>query len=99
MDFKLPYLQAMQQQAPQMFKSLSKTGQLENHAQAKAEEAAQMFKDLTVNAPKDPTGYPKEPFAREAEEQVKAALIEFPKDLRTMAVQDEKNTLHPQPAP
>ena len=99
MDFKLPYLQAMRQQAPQMFNSLSRTGQLETHAQQKAEEAAQMFSELTANAPKDQTGYPKEPFAREAEDLVKAALIEFPSNLRTMAVQDETNSLHPPSAP
>ena len=36
-----------------------------------------MFDELTAKAPKLPSGYPREPLAREAEEQVFATLIEF----------------------
>jgi hypothetical protein len=80
MEFKGPYLQAMRQQAPQMFNRLRRTGALDKHVQDKTAEAHRMFNDLTANAPKLPSGQPKEPWAREAEEQVLAALIEFPPD-------------------
>lgn len=78
MEFKGPYLQAMRQQAPQMFNRLRRTGALDAHLQKKAAEAHRLFNDLSANAPKLPNGYPKEPWAREAEEQVLATLIEFP---------------------
>ncbi len=101
MDFKVPYAEAMRQQAPKMFNSLNKTGQLEAHLTAKSQEAHKLFAELTAKAPKDPTGYPKEPFAREAEEQVKAVLIEFPPESSSptpTAIDDQQNALLPRPA-
>lgn len=78
MEFRFPYLQAMREQAPAMFKDLSQSGEIERFSMMKAREASQMFLDLTKDAPKLPNGYPREPFAREAEERVRAALIQFP---------------------
>lgn len=80
MEFKGPYLQAMREQAPKMFNSLRRSGALNGHLSEKAKQASQLFKDLTEDAPKLPNGYPRNPEAREAEEQVRATLIEFPSE-------------------
>jgi len=85
MEFKTPYLLAMRDRAPKMFKELRATGRLEQHLALKAREAKAMFEDLTKDAPKEPGGYPRQPQAREAEEQVLANLIEFPQDETTPA--------------
>ncbi len=80
MEFKLPYLLAMREQAPKMFNRLRRTGAMDAHLQQKSEEAHRMFDELTADAPKLPSGHPREPWAREAEEQVFATLIEFPSE-------------------
>lgn len=80
MEFKGPYLQAMREQAPKMFNRLRRTGALDAHLQKKTEEAHRLFDDLTAKAPKLPSGYPREPWARDAERQVLETLIEFPSD-------------------
>lgn len=81
MEFKVAYLEAMRSQAPQMFNRLRRTGALDAHVQKKAEEASRMFEELTADEPKLPNGLPRSPVAiREAEEQVRATLIEFPQD-------------------
>ena len=80
MQFKTPYVLAMREQAPKMFMRLRRTGGLEAFLQKKAEEAGRMYRQLTANAPKGPTGLVEQPYMREAEEQVFAALIEFPPD-------------------
>ncbi len=77
MEFKLPYLLAMREQAPKMFNQLRRTGALDAHVKPKSKEAHRLFADLTADAPTLPSGYPKEPWAREAEQQVFATLIEF----------------------
>jgi hypothetical protein len=77
MEFKGPYLQAMREQAPQMFNRLRRTGALDKHVQEKAAEARRLFEDLTADAPKLPSGLPELPHRRAAEEQVFATLIEF----------------------
>ena len=77
MEFKVPYLRAMREQAPQMFKQLQRAGRLEEHVQAKAEEARKLFADLTKDAPKLPNGLPENPHRQQAEEQVMATLLEF----------------------
>jgi hypothetical protein len=78
MEFRVPYLQAMQAQAPKMFKELSRTGELERFATLKTRQATLRFQELTKDAPKEPGGHPRAPFAREAEEQVKAEMMQFP---------------------
>ena len=80
MEFKLAYLNAMRDQAPAMFNELRRTGALDAFVQEKALEAHRMFRQLTANAPKGPAGLVKQPYMREAEELVFAALIEFPPD-------------------
>jgi hypothetical protein len=52
MEFKVPYLTAMREQAPRMFNQLQKSGRLEAHLNQKAAEAKRMFDDLTRSAPK-----------------------------------------------
>ena len=77
MEFKHPYLLAMREQAPKMFNQLRKTGAMEAHLQEKSEEAHKLLEYLTVDAPKLPNGLTKQPYLREAKEQVLATLIEF----------------------
>ena len=80
MEFKEPYLLAMRERAPRMFNSLVRSGAMDAHLQAKSHEAHDMFRSLTKGVPKDASGHPRLPEAREAEEQVFALLIEFPPD-------------------
>jgi hypothetical protein len=78
MDFLEPYLLAMQEQAPAMMRELQAAGKLDDHLKAKVVEAHRMYEDLTKGAPKYPNGLVKEPENREAQDQVRGALIEFP---------------------
>ncbi len=80
MEFKEPYLLAMRDQAPKMFNRLRRTGAMDSHLQEKSEEAHRLFDYLTENSPKEKNGLPEQPYLREAEEQVFAALIEFPSE-------------------
>lgn len=78
MEFKKPYLEAMRDQAPQMFNQLRRSGALDAHVAAKAREASLMFNQLIARADKLPSGLPSDPrVIREAEQQVFATLIEF----------------------
>lgn len=79
MEIKETYLLAMREQAPRMLNELSRTGALQAHLNAKAAEAQQMFEYLTEGLPKYPDGKVEDINAgRCNEEQVRAALIEFP---------------------
>lgn len=93
MEFRVPYVTAMRQQAPKMFNRLTRSGELEAHLNAKCQEASQMFADLTKDAPKETGGYPREPEATEAAEQVRAVLIEFPENEQTTRQTDERNAM------
>ena len=93
MEFRYQYLTAMQEQNPKLYRRLDKAKELDRFVELKAREAAKMFQELTKDAPKEPGGYPKQPWAREAEEQVKASLFEFPDDMGTNK-QDEATALH-----
>lgn len=73
MEFKIPYLLAMQEQAPKMMAQLQRHGRLEQHLQQKTSEAHAMFEDL-LKQHKDPSLAQR----REAEEIVRSTLIEFP---------------------
>jgi hypothetical protein len=90
MEFRAQYLLAMSKQAPALFKRLSIAGELENHAAAVSEEAERMFRLLTKDAPKDKGGQPTLQARREAEEQVRAALLSFPAE-ETSLEQDERD--------
>ncbi len=80
MEFRVPYLLAMQEQNPKMYRRLKASGELERFVQLKADEARRLFLELTKDAPKNPGGFPSLPWAREAEEQVLAMMLEFPDD-------------------
>lgn len=92
MEFRFQFLTVMQEQNPKLYRRLDKAGELDRFVELKAREAAKMFQELTKDAPKEPGGYPEQPWAREAEERVKAALFEFPDDMMTNS-QDEKKAL------
>ncbi len=93
MEFRLQYLQAMRQQAPKLFNQLNREGKLMALADEKAKEAAALFAELTKDAPKERGGYPKEPFASEAQEAVLQTLIDFPNHERTTRQSDERSAL------
>jgi hypothetical protein len=79
MEFKSQYLQAMRDRAPQMFKELTKSGELLAFAEQKTKEAHRLFRELLrQNRPEGKDGKPSLRQEREAEEQVKAQLFEFP---------------------
>jgi hypothetical protein len=77
-EFKTPYVLAMRERAPKMFKALCRSGRLKEHLQEESVEAHRLFDQLMAGVPMEESGYPKQPWAREAEEQVFATLIEFP---------------------
>jgi hypothetical protein len=49
-EFKTPYVLAMGERAPKMFKALCKSGRLEEHLQEKSVEAHRLFAQLTAGA-------------------------------------------------
>lgn len=97
MEFRLPYMQAMRQQAPKMFNRLNREGKLQAFVDEKAAEASRLFHELTANVPKTMGGYPREPEAREAAEQVMAIMLEFPNHEETTRQMDEKSALMNEP--
>ena len=78
MEFKSPYVHAMRDQAPKMLNQLVRSGQIDSHLQEMSTKAHRMLKELTAGAPKDSGGVTEQPYRREAEEQVRATLIDFP---------------------
>ena len=78
MEFKGPYLMAMQEQAPKLFRGLRKTGQMDAHLQAKSAEAHQMLDELTKDAPRLKSGLPEEPYLTQAKHVVLETLVGFP---------------------
>ena len=61
-----------------MYRALKKAGELESFVQMKADEAHLLYLELTKNAPRGADGQPTMQAAREAEEQVKGMMFEFP---------------------
>jgi hypothetical protein len=81
MEFKIPYLLAMRDQAPKMFNRLRRTGAMDAHLQAKSVEAHRMYEELAKGKPKLPNGGLRSVSdSHQIEELVFAALIEFPQD-------------------
>lgn len=75
MEFKTPYLLAMRDQAPQMFAELQRSNQLDHHLQEKSLEAHSLLKLVLGN-----DHHPSLAKERQAEEIVRATLIEFSKE-------------------
>lgn len=72
-------MQAMRQQAPQMFNELARSGKLEAHVQQKSEEAHALLEQLLAPEPKGIDGLPRDPQAlRLAEERVMGEVLDFP---------------------
>ena len=82
MEFKIPYLLAMRDQAPKMFNRLRRTGAMSAHLQAKSLEAHRMYEDLAKGQERLPGGKVVRSAStrQQIKEQVFAALIEFPPD-------------------
>jgi hypothetical protein len=77
-EFETPYLMAMRQQTPRMFMELRRSGKLDQHLQEKSVEAHSLLRELLANKPRDSHGWPAPADEREAEEIVRAQLLEFP---------------------
>ena len=77
-EFKLIYVMAMRNQAPRMFRSLVKSGKIDQFLQAKSEEAHELLRQVLGQRPKDAHGEVGEADRRECEEVVRATLVEFP---------------------
>ncbi|WP_370641500.1 TnpV protein [Halorhodospira sp. 9622] len=80
MEIKMPYLRAMQERAPQIYRELMRSGTMEEHLSEVSKQAHAMYRELTANAPKYPDGVVKEPHHREAEEIVRETFIDFESD-------------------
>lgn len=94
MEIKGPYLMAMREQDPKMFMALRRAGTLDQHLQQVAEQASRMLHDLLAQAPKGKDGHPTPAAEREAEETVRATLIEFqaPRDPQMLEPPDDLPT-------
>jgi hypothetical protein len=91
-DFRAQYLQAMREQAPDLFKGLSARGELEQEAKLAVQEAVRLFHELTKEGPKDEDRRPTMQASREAEERVRAELFNFQR-AETSVEQDERDYL------
>ena len=97
MEFKLPYAQAMRQQAPQMFIQLCRANLLDKHLQQKSQEAHQMLDQLLgpVRARHGRVSMAQE---REAEEIVRATMIDFPHPPDPAMLEPPEDLPHQTPA-
>jgi hypothetical protein len=93
MDFRSMYLLAMRDQAPEQFKELAASNQLEQMATLKVREAKRLMQQLTQGLPRDKAGNLPMNLEREAEEQVRAQLLDFPQNQQTTDSQDEMRYL------
>jgi hypothetical protein len=93
MEFRLPYVEAMREQAPRMFNELQRSGQMGAHLEEKGKEAARLYSTLTRGRPREPGGAVAQPYRREAEEQVLSLHIDFPQRPDTSPQQDENKAL------
>ncbi len=54
MEFKLPFLLAMRDQAPRMFNQLRRSGQMDKHLDQKSHEAHELLRSLLPENPSLP---------------------------------------------
>lgn len=92
MDIKAQYLEAMRSQAPALYRRTPESALMAMAADVSI-EAERMFRQLTRDKPKPLSMQDR----REAEEQVRATLIQFPPSDETTMEQDEQNALGSQP--
>jgi hypothetical protein len=79
-EFKVPYVLAMREHAPKMFMELRRLGKLDQFVQEKSAEAHSLLRELLARRPRDSYGHHSPADEREAEEIVRAHLIEFPQE-------------------
>jgi hypothetical protein len=75
MEFRFQYLTAMREQNPKLMRRLEKSGQLDRLVNLKAGEASRLYQQIVAGKPKTLQN------EREAEEQVKGMMFEFPYDM------------------
>lgn len=85
MEFRHPYMVAMQDQNPKLYRRLRDSGDLDRLVNLKAQEASRLYKAIMEHKP------PTMQNEREAEEQVRSLMFEFPDDLSQKL--DEKAAL------
>jgi hypothetical protein len=79
MEIKSLYLQAIQQKAPALYRELCRNHMMIDRLNQISAEAHTMLAQILAQEPKDRHGNPINPAAeREAEERVRAILLEFP---------------------
>ena len=79
MQFRIPFVLAMSEQDPGLMRELQRSNQLDKFVDQKCQEAMLLYHQLTANGPKDKYGKPTMQADQEAQEIVRATLIEFPK--------------------
>jgi hypothetical protein len=85
MEIKYAYLMAFREADPKGFNSLTRSGRMDAHLTAMGLEAQKLLDQMLAQAPKDQYGKPTMQAVREAEEHVRAIMLDFPtpeKDLR-----------------
>lgn len=92
MEFRTQYAQVMRARAPKMFKRLVQSGEMEREVGRASIEAERMLRGLLKDAPKDKNWEVSMADRREAEERVRAALLDF-RDNETTPEQDEMDYL------
>src|SRR6266851_1568837 len=77
MEFRHPYMVAMQDQNPKLYRRLRDSGELDRLVEMKAREANQLYQKILADQPKTLQA------EREAAEHVRAMMFEFPDDMMT----------------
>lgn len=86
MEFRHPYMVAMQDQNPKLYRRLRDSGELDRYVNLKAQEAHRLLTSILEHKPKTLQA------EREAEEQVRSLMFEFPDDMNSQR-QDEQKAL------
>lgn len=92
MEFRHPYMVAMQDQNPKLYRRLRDSGQLDHFVNLKAREASRLLREIMADKPKTLQA------EREAEEQVRSLMFEFPDDMNSPRKDEQKALFNETPA-
>lgn len=99
MEFKTMYALAMRDQDPRGFNQLVRSGKMEEFLAAREQEAGRLLKQLLGPAEKGPDGKPTMAAQREAEEHVRAVMLDFPKKPDPAMLEPPEDLMPPPPPP
>ena len=88
MEFRHPYMVAMQDQNPKLYRRLRDSGELDRLVNLKAQEASRLYQLLMSSKPQTLQN------ERETEDQVRAMMFEFPDDLSLPKVDEQRALLN-----